>query len=258
MVKQAEAVLKTAIDFIWPEKISCLMCDGELEEASWLCRTCEAETQVIEGALCTVCGRPIESAFEMHRDYGYQCKACQEQFHYFSKHRSFGLYEGRLKKALMQFKYHGKTYFAPYFGERLFQLAEPALLEGVAYVIPVPIHTFRRMKRGYNQSELIVKAFCAAQDKGRGTGGGIYLNALKRIKSTRKLKNLDKASRKRALQDAIIVKNGFEKILVGKTVLLVDDIFTTGTTLDACAKALYECGAEEVRGVTVAMGVSHK
>lgn len=244
------AFIKEGIDLFWPLDLICNVCQKELEkDETDLCPDCVGTIRVIGDTVCKHCGKLIDQAVEAHAVYGFKCKECQEHFSYYKKHRSYALYEGGMKKALMDLKYKGKTHHLKYLiGCMNEVIGENADFQDVDYVVPVPIHILRRTERGYNQTEFLAKGICDSRPS------LTYSNVLKRSKPTKKLKILDKEARKLMLKDAIILNKKVNAPLEGKRVLLVDDIYTTGTTLDACAKTLYEAGVDEVMCITVAMG----
>lgn len=245
-----KAFIKEGIDLFWPQDLTCNVCQKDLEkDEKDLCPGCVETIRVIGDTVCKHCGKPIDQAVEAHAVYGFKCKECQEHFSYFKKHRSYALYEGGMKKSLMDLKYKGKTHHLKFLiGSMNEVIGENADFQDVDYVIPVPIHILRRTERGYNQTEFLAKGICDSRPS------LTYSNVLKRSKPTKKLKILDKEARKLMLKDAIILNKKVNAPLEGKRVLLVDDIYTTGTTLDACAKTLYEAGVDEVMCITVAMG----
>lgn len=255
MLKQkGKALAADLFEGVFPEHLTCDFCEAELppHAGESLCTACRAAIEVFDGAAprCSVCGRPIAAAYAQHAPYGFRCALCQEQFFYFSVHRAYARYTGVLKEALMQLKYTRKRYIAVTLGALMAERPElTALLEGVDYVVPVPIHGLRYMRRGYNQAHEIALSFC------RHAHHAPPVPLLARRHKTKKLKNLDKASRKRALENAIMVKKAYQTTVSGKRILLVDDIYTTGSTLSACARTLYEAGADDIRCLTVAQGI---
>lgn len=168
----------------------------------------------------------------------------------FGAHLALGVgafaYDGPVRRALAQLKYEGAGRVAPLLA-RAGLSAFRALLNvsGPAVVTPVPVHLERLRSRGYNQAELI------ARDLGRASGMPVR-DLLVRARSTTRQHRLDRAGRLRNLRGAITVRDGST---VPRTVVVVDDIITTSATLEACAAALVEAGAETVYAYAVAREV---
>ncbi len=117
-------------------------------------------------------------------------------------------------------------------------------LKNAELIIPVPLHPSKKRERGYNQSEII--ALQISQDMGIR-----MLNILKRVKNTRTQTELSVQERRRNVEGAFVLLQEFKETIKGKKVLLVDDVITTGATLDACSEVLLKNGAQEVYGVTL-------
>lgn len=248
---ELKAFGRSALDFFMPENLTCNFCDAELPPGlgSPVCESCVQSTPPIEGHLCSICGRDISLAYAQHSDYFFKCKECQERFSFFEKHRAYTYYTDGVKKGLMGLKYKKQIYQSVYFGRKLGEMvASDPVLSDFDYIIPVPLHFLRRTRRGYNQAEVI------AHHMAKTLGVDGPKEWLYRIRVTKKLKKLDRETRKSMLSGAIMVKSGALSKVKGKKILLVDDIYTTGSTLNTCAQALYEAGCERINCVTVARG----
>ncbi len=242
---------KGLLDFFMPLHLNCNFCEAELPPKSEhpICEACSSQMVMIDGHLCEKCGRPIDVTYAQHADYFFRCKECQENFVFFHKHRAFTHYDEGVKNGLMGLKYKRQVYQAVYFGECLAKMVSAdASLRDFDCVVPVPVHFLRRLNRGYNQAEVLATHMC------RHLGLEPPIDLLVRKRVTKKLKNLDKESRKLMLENAIIVDKNAAPLVKNKRVLLVDDIYTTGTTLNACARVLYEAGCERISCITVARG----
>lgn len=221
----------------------CRLCGALLERPGerLVCGACLADLRVRSGAVCPCCGRFLEAAGEPA-----PCARCLERPPAFTRHRSAGRYDGALRDILLLYKY-GRL--AP-LGRELSAFVErsPAagedLWAGVDAVVPVPLHRTRRRDRGFNQSELVARGLA------RGRGLPLLGRVLAKTRATPPQTSLAAAERAANVRGAYAVRNA--KKLRGMTLLLVDDVFTTGATLRECAAALRTAGAREVRALTVA------
>jgi len=252
MMKTIWRQIKTSfIDLVFPEHLMCYLCGCEMPpgQTQYICDTCEGQITKFTGKICSQCGREIDIAYAQHADYFYKCKECQEQFVYFNRHRAYAYYEGPIKEALIGLKYRKQKYQSNYLGLCLADLVlSDHELSRFDFVVPVPVHYSRALSRGYNQAQLISEALCSS------LGFGISKQMLKRSRHTKKLKHLGRSSRKEMMNQAFTLNQRVAGDLKGKRILLVDDIYTTGATLNACAKVLYENGCEVIHCVTVAKG----
>lgn len=224
----------------------CWICDETLANASLIpiCELCLAEIQRINGVQCEGCGRPFVSpvaAEAIHK----VCYVCRRGSYSFDRARSFGLYNDALSGAILLLKYESMKRLGGWFAG----LLEPLVREefkGLEFdvIVPVPLHPSRQRERGYNQAELIARPLA------RRLGLKMATYLLVRTKPRPPKSVLTLRERWESVRGAYETRTGAK---VDKLrILLVDDVFTTGATLDACAKALREAGAKSVHGVTVA------
>jgi len=193
------------------------------------------------GPFCLGCGRFFEGRTEPHF-----CASCVHQRYAFALHRSCGEYRGILKDLIILFKYRGYSLLArPLAGFIQRSLGkEEALWWGLDCFIPVPLHPLREKQRGYNQAGLI------AEELARLGLGRVEKGLLVKRKNTPPQTSLEAPERRENVKGVYRVTDP-EKIR-GKVVLLVDDVFTTGATLQECSLVLRRSGALEVRAVTLA------
>jgi ComF family protein len=174
-----------------------------------------------------------------------RCARCRRHEPAFDGGRAAGAYEGALRAIVHAYKYEGRRSLAGPLG-RLMRSAGGDLLEGARCVVPVPLHAWRRMRRGFNQSTGLAR-----------TLGLPVVHALWRTRATIPQTGLTAAARRRNVRNAFRVSpllshRARARWLTGQVVLLVDDVRTTGATLEACAEVLKEAGATEVRALTAA------
>lgn len=227
----------------------CRICDRLLIRASRvpICDECLASFRRIAGRQCAVCGQPWLGP----GDTGgaeLVCRACQMRTYAFARARSFGTYDGALVRAILILKFEQMQPLGEWFATRLAELVqkEPAAL-AADVVVPVPLHRVREKERGYNQAALIAKPLA------RKLGLPFKAVLLMRTRPRPDKQVLSLEERWESVRGAFATRPGSQ---VDKLrVLLLDDVLTTGATLDACARALLASGAKSVIGLTVARAV---
>ena len=203
--------------------------EGKPEYTSFVCEPCLKKFRFIEGNICEVCGAEAETGKTL-------CHVCEKALRSFAGGRSVFDYNGAARAMMMSFKYNGKAEFADFLchaavkrhGDWIRSLKPDA-------IVPVPIHPEKLKERGYNQAELLAKGIASAT-------GVPMRDILMRRKETGASKELGQKSRVLNLKDAFALKG---QIPAGKRFLLVDDILTTGVTLESCTALLLEEGKAE-------------
>ncbi|AYO29918.1 ComF family protein [Biomaibacter acetigenes] len=247
------------LDLIFPRQPYCLVCNNKLEPGKALiCLSCENKVKPVSPPLCRKCGRSLMapgpttagntdfSVPGFFRSQVYHlCRDCRAREHYFVEARSFGYYEGVLRELIHRFKYGGRRELAEFLGGRMVQTLEHISWPAFDYIVPVPLHIKRERERGFNQAYLL--AFVV----NRHTGVPIFRGFI-RIKPTEHQTLLDKSLREQNLTGAFEVVD--KARLKGKTLLLIDDVYTTGSTADECSKTLINAGADSVFVLTCARG----
>lgn len=148
----------------------------------------------------------------------------------------------------MRFKYLGRAEYAVFFGKAMFEYGkQQAMFREIDMVLPVPVHRKRRIERGYNQAELLAEQISDL------TGIPERKDLIVRNKKTKALKTVNGESRSRSLAEAFSVPVNKKNLLKGKRVLLIDDIYTTGSTADAVSTCLLQAGASSVSLLTLAV-----
>lgn len=218
---------------------TCVVCRTDLPSASDpLCAPCLGSFPVWAGLSCRVCGIPLP-------DGGARCFDCRRRRRSFRFSQSAGLYEGALRSCLVQLKYGKKEALARPLG---LWMAEKwgfrPELKRVDALVPVPLHFIRGRTRGYNQATLLARPF------GEKVGIPVWEEVLTRRRWGRSQTRLRREARRKNVEGAFFVPRPDR--VGGKRLLLVDDVCTTGATLDACARALREAGAAWVGAFTAA------
>lgn len=229
-------MITTIKNLLFPNEI-CLFCGAE----ECRCR-CLDEVFLIEPHSCRKCGRH-DDAREL---YGL-CRRCRDVATYYDANYSAAYYRGTIKKALMDFKYRDALYFREYLGTMLYEkyLYEKRNLAEIRAVTYIPISLSRQSVRGYNQSKELAEVFSALS-------GIPVFPLLERVKNTKRLKTLGRKEREEELKNSMKVREKYLTIIGENKILIIDDIFTTGSTVNEAARCLKEAGAAVVKSLTVA------
>jgi ComF family protein len=209
-------------------------CGGCRMVGSWLCDRCRQRVRHLEEPICRRCGAEVESVRR-------QC-GCRGRLRALSRLRSAVAYEGPIELAVQRFKYQGWRRLA---GPLALLLAERLVVEGLAapWAVAVPLHPLRLRQRGFNQAELLARELRARLALGKPPGD------LVRVRATPPQVGHDRRWRLENVSGAFAWRGA---ALSGQSLLLVDDVATTGATLEACAAALRASGSGPVIGVSVA------
>jgi competence protein ComFC len=224
----------------------CRICAQPLEEPSRipLCAACLGSFRVIAAPICTTCGRPMVAGAQLGAA-GPICRLCRRDTYAFDLARSYAAYDDALLRAITLLKHEAILPLARWFGERLEEVvrSEPGSFTP-DLVVPVPLHPDRLRERGFNQAELLARVAA------RRLGLPLEPRAIERRKPRPPKLRLSRHERWQAVRGAYGAVAGRQ--FDNHRVLLVDDVFTTGATLDACARALRSAGAAYVAALTVA------
>jgi len=212
--------------------------------APYFCPSCREDIQPVHFPICNRCGIP----FALREDENHLCGECIEGNGYFRKARAFGLYTGTLRKAIHLLKFGKRTGLARPLGA-LSRLAFSRFWDKdlVDLLIPVPLHIKRLRERGFNQSFLLIKEW--VREEGIACDTGI----LRRVRQTRPHSELSRKERISNVRGAFKLTRP-EKVK-DRTVILVDDVYTTGATVNECARLIKEAGAKDVDILTLARAV---
>ena len=230
------------LDICFPPR--CAICDKTVSSGEkHICEKCRSKLKYIEGPTCYRCGKEVDYEEEEY------CSDCKRRERTFDKGYPVFRYTSPISDSLMSFKYFGRQEYAVYyaeaikdrFGEELKSLKCDAL-------VPVPINKKKYSTRGYNQAELI------AVRLGRLLDIPVVTDLLVRTSNTDPQKGLNDAEREKNLLGAFSIKKEHPEI---KSVILVDDIYTSGATIECCTKVLRSSGVERIYFTAVAIGVSN-
>lgn len=226
------------VELLYPS--TCVLCGKPNKDS--VCAECRKKYPLLKEPLCMCCGKPI---LEEEREY---CEDCSEKLPKFTQGRSLWLHKGEVKQSIYQFKFHNRRIYGKTYGRLLAKRYERYLVKWkIDCIIPVPIHSHRRRKRGYNQAEVLAKALQSELE----TNIPIKNQLLYRKKETIFQKKLDNKQRKRNLRGAFGVN---DKGAIQGNILVIDDIYTTGATLNEIAMVLKKNGANNVYFLTISIG----
>lgn len=195
--------------------------------------------QAIREPRCKKCGRPLED------DILEYCKNCVEVPHHFEEGIAIFEYDEHMKESLLKVKFGGRREYLRFFGEGCVQNAGAQIREwGIQGIIPVPMHPDKVRRRGFNQAEIL------ADYIGGKLGIPVYKKSLQKVKNTKEQKTLSGTERKKNLKDAF---RGAEGEWGLKSILVVDDIYTTGSTIDAVCAEIRKHGVDKIYFLSVFM-----
>ena len=232
----------------------CRICGLPLLNISRLpvCPECLNGISAVEGRVCSICGERVLSSYALSDDDGWvRCPACRRIDRPFERAVAYGSYEGGLRELVHLLKYNGVRPAARVLGRMLAEpLAglEPEFGPGTVLVIPVPLFKGKRRQRGFNQAELIVRAALKLYDANRRLR--LARGVLLRTRDTHSQIGLTSHQRRENLRGAFTVARAAE--VNGREVVLVDDVYTTGTTATECSRVLRRAGAAKVWVATAA------
>ena len=238
-------ILQRVLDFILPT--SCSFCNSSVggSHIPYFCSSCWSDFSSIDGPACPVCGRPFESPEALSQSPSHLCLSCRQKPPTFDQALSVGYFEGPLREAIHQFKYRPcRALGRPL---ALWMTKNICPVDGIDRIIPVPLHTSRLRQRGFNQALILAhvlsKTFTLP----------LSYDNLKRVRFTRPQVELSGDERIKNVAGAFALRSPDE--LKDLDVLLIDDVFTTGATMNECARVLKDAGASRVTALTIARAV---
>ncbi len=232
--------LQSIIRSIYPPQ--CVSCDAPTEAEFGLCGPCWRETKFIGGTICDTCGTPLQGEAG---DDVLQCDNCMTIARPWVRGRAALIYTGVGRTLVLRLKHGDRTELARPAAQWLARVVQE-LVNKNSLLIPVPLHWVRLARRRYNQAALLVHALGAELDR------PVCADGLLRPRKTAPLEGHSRDARFAALAGAIIPNPKRLDVIAGKSVLLVDDVMTSGATLAASAEAAKAAGAADVSIVTLA------
>ncbi len=240
-MKILQRAADAALSIFYPPH--CALCGSNTRAGRHLCGPCGEKAATIDAPFCQQCSQPFDGAI----DGTFTCANCEDRrFHFdcaVSRYRSTGV----VRDLVHRFKYDRCLYLREPLAQWLAETLNDARITAHSfdYLVPVPLHSARMRDREFNQAEVLAQLVAERH-------GERVLHALKRIRYTTTQTRLDREERMQNLHNAFRVRH--RRTVSGSHLILVDDVFTTGSTVDECARVLKESGAASVRVITVARG----
>lgn len=247
MITPLSIVASTAFDaalaLVYPQP--CVVCGASVESRhdGVACARCWDDAPLFRGdeTICWKCGALSYATVAENKRDTVRCGRCDDDS--FTGARACGLYEGALRAAVLELK--RQPHVARRLAQQLYETQRRHPLDGAEVIIPVPLHVSRELERGFNQASVLARALA------RFSQLPLDEHSLVRQSETKMHRaGMDAKARRRSLADAFTVRH--PKLIAGKRVLLVDDVFTTGATASACANQLKAGGADKVFVLTMA------
>lgn len=243
LARTASSLYDAALALVYPR--SCAVCEASVERRfdGAACAACWQSTQLFNGEelMCGKCGVVLMNAMPQARKVEVRCRRCDAEP--FTAARACGVYEGALRASVLALK--REPYVAPRVARMLFEVQQRAPLNVGTRIVPVPLHAERERERGFNQATILGRALAAQTNLTCDEWSLVRI-----IHTTRHRAGMDAEARRESVESAFEVQR--PRLVNGERILLVDDVFTTGATVSACASALKKAGAQDVFVLTLA------
>ncbi len=234
MVEQvARLAIRSVVDFALPPR--CPGCGAITPEPHLFCLTCWSRLQFLGEPCCDRCALPFDFAI----GNGGECAACIANPPDFDRLRAAVAYGDISRKVALRLKYGGRPGIAETLA-RLMERHAGQVADSRPWLAPVPLHRWRIWRRGYNQSALIATALA------RRLGLETRPDLIERTRATPPLRGMSPSERKATLRGAFQLPERHRSSVQGRSILLIDDVYTSGATANACARLLKRAGAERV------------
>lgn len=218
----------------------CPVCDEVIYVGKDTCEDCRKKVICIGEPSCKKCGKPLE---DQRREY---CTDCMRKKHYFSQGKAVFVYQGEIRQSMYRFKYSNKREYAGFYAKEAVRIyGDWIRRKQIGAIVPVPMYRWKEKGRGYNQAAVFALAL------GEKMNLPVEKRMVKRIRNTTPQKELNDVERKINLKKAFqLVPN----IVKYRKILIVDDIYTTGSTIDAVAEVLLQAGVDEIYFLCISIG----
>ncbi|MFC1807144.1 ComF family protein [Candidatus Omnitrophota bacterium] len=236
-------ISQAILNIVYP--IYCQGCDIKLsfDNRTYLCRRCTESIGYIAAPICFRCGLQLTGDVDQNA----LCASCAGNHYHFKRAYQCCKYDGLIRELIHKFKYNRKLFLKKILTEIMYDFTKDYICDSIDMIVPVPMQRSQVTKRGFNQSLILSEGLASALKIDHPK------DILIKTRSTKQQVGLEKRERLNNIKGAFSISNG--NILDGKNILLVDDVFTTGATVNECAKTLASGGAASVSVLTLARGV---
>lgn len=237
MKKQFHNIARKFLVMLYPNR--CPVCDRILHD-TLICPACAGKIRYITQPYCYSCGKPVGHAAQEY------CADCARKKHEFKQGRALFLYQGPVRGILYRYKYSNRRDYTEFLAREAVRCYGAWVRQlGIDLAMPIPLSKKRMHRRGYNQADVFGRRFCEL------CGLDYDAKSLVRIRNTAPQKQLSVQERKNNLKNAFKMNRNVVKL---KRILLIDDIYTTGSTIDAAALALKQAGASDIFYLCISIG----
>lgn len=226
------------LDLIYPRR--CPVCDKAVKPfGNLICEECKKKIEYVRAPYCQKCGKELKDKRAVF------CHDCAHKEHKYDRGMALFAYPC-VADSIYRFKYRGRREYGAYYGERMASILGNRILSlKPDALVPVPIHSSKKKMRGYNQAEVLAK------EVGRRLNIPVETNLIKRIRKTVPMKDLSAQERQNNLKKALKICRNDVKL---NTIIIVDDIYTTGSTIDAMSEELRKAGIKYIYFAALAIG----
>jgi ComF family protein len=243
-MKIIKFIIKNFFEIIYPS--TCICCYKIISQDGLFCKECFLELEFISPIKCQICSMPIQYQHQFCARM--TCASCFQKKPFFDSSYAIFIYNQTIGKAIIDFKFNDQTFLALKFA-KIFRSQIDNFISDVDYVVSVPMHKRKLLKRKYNQANLLARNISSEK---------YFPQLLLRIKNDNAQIHLSGNKRKKNLRKSFIVNPKFQNIISQKKILIIDDVMTTSSTLNYCAKALKNKGASKVYVAVIAKSIIGK
>lgn len=238
MKKRLRILFAELINLLYPPR--CPICDEVLAPGAQICPACQKKITRMKEPVCKRCGKQLD---DMCREY---CLDCSRKTHRYTQGKAVFVYQGEIRQSMYRFKYANRREYADFYAKEAAELYRKWITDhDIEVIVPIPMYAGKQRRRGYNQAEVFARAL------GRELDIPVDAGLVRRVRNTTPQKELNDKERKANLKNAFQLSCNIVKY---KKILLVDDIYTTGSTMDAVAEVLQSGENTRIYYICISIG----